>query len=88
MFECWLLSHNGESSYGTAGVALQFPKPIFLATGIDNDPNQGASWDNSRAVTDFRSTQIDSYNNRTLAIMDARASAFHNNTQKPGEFVY
>ncbi len=78
-----------ESSYGTAGVALQFPKAnIFGYGAFDNDPNQGASWDNSRAVTDFRSTQIDSYNNRTLAIMDARASAFHNNTLKPGEFVY
>jgi len=78
-----------ESSYGTAGVALQFPKAnIFGYGAFDNDPNQGASWDNTRAVTDFRNTQIDTYGNRTLAIMDARARAFHDNTLKPGEFVY
>lgn len=78
-----------ESSYGTAGVALQFPKAnIFGYGAFDNDPNQGASWDNTRAVQDFRSTQIDSYGNRTLAIMDARARAYHNNTLQPGEFVY
>ncbi|MGG5311214.1 CHAP domain-containing protein [Enterococcus sp. DIV1304_2] len=78
-----------ESSYGTAGVALQFPKSnIFGYGAFDNDPNQGASWDNTRAVTEFRNTQIDTYGNRTLAIMDARAKAFHDNTLKPGEFVY
>lgn len=78
-----------ESSYGTAGVAQQFPKAnIFGYGAFDNDPNQGASWDNTRAVTEFRTTQIDSYGNNTIAIMDERAKAYHNNTLKPGEFVY
>ncbi|MDN3202061.1 CHAP domain-containing protein [Enterococcus faecalis] len=78
-----------ESSYGTAGVAQQFPKAnIFGYGAFDNDPNQGASWDNTRAVTEFRSTQIDSYGNSTLAIMDERAKAYHENTLKPGQFVY
>lgn len=78
-----------ESSFGTAGVAQEFPKAnIFGYGAFDNDPNQGASWDNTRAVTEFRNTQIDSFGNRTVAIMDARASAYHNNTLKPGEFVY
>lgn len=78
-----------ESSYGTAGVAKQFPKAnIFGYGAFDNDPNQGASWDNTRAVKEMRSTQIDTYGNRTIAIMDQRAEAYHNNTLKPGEFVY
>lgn len=78
-----------ESSYGTAGVAHDYPKAnIFGYGAFDNDPNQGASWDNTRAVSEFRSTQIDSYGNTTIAIMDERAKAFHNNTLKPGQFVY
>lgn len=78
-----------ESSYGTAGVAKQFPKAnIFGYGAFDNDPNQGASWDNTRAVKEFRSTQIDSFGNRTIAIMDDRARSYHNNTLKPGEYVY
>lgn len=78
-----------ESSYGTAGVAKQFPKAnIFGYGAFDNDPNQGASWDNTRAVKKFRSTQIDSFGNRTIAIMDERARAYHSNTLGPGEYVY
>lgn len=78
-----------ESSFGTAGVAQEFPKAnIFGYGAFDNDPNQGASWDNTRAIKEFRSTQIDDFGNRTIAIMDERASAYHNNTLKPGEFVY
>ncbi|MGT9161890.1 CHAP domain-containing protein [Enterococcus faecalis] len=78
-----------ESSYGTAGVAHDYPKAnIFGYGAFDNDPNQGASWDNTRAVKEFRSTQIDSYGNKTIAIMDERAKAYHNNSLKPGEFVY
>lgn len=78
-----------ESSYGTAGVAHDYLKAnIFGYGAFDNDPNQGASWDNTRAVSEFRSTQIDSYGNTTIAIMDERAKAFHNNTLKPGQFVY
>lgn len=78
-----------ESSYGTAGVAKQFPKAnIFGYGAFDNDPNQGASWDNTRAVNEFRSTQIDSFGNRTIAIMDERARAYHSNTLGPGEYVY
>lgn len=78
-----------ESSFGTAGVAKEFPKAnIFGYGAFDNDPNQGASWDNTRAVKEFRSTQIDSFGNKTIAIMDDRARAYHNNTLKPGQFVY
>lgn len=78
-----------ESSFGTAGVAKEFPKAnIFGYGAFDNDPNQGASWDNTRAIKEFRSTQIDDFGNRTIAIMDERASAYHNNSLKPGEFVY
>lgn len=78
-----------ESSFGTAGVAQQFPKAnIFGYGAFDNDPNQGASWDNTRAVNEFRSTQIDSFGNRTIAIMDERAKAYHENTLKPGQYVY
>lgn len=78
-----------ESSFGTAGVAKEFPKAnIFGYGSFDNDPNQGASWDNTRAVKEFRSTQIDDFGNRTMAIMDERASAYHSNSLKPGEFVY
>ncbi|MBO0441542.1 CHAP domain-containing protein [Candidatus Enterococcus ikei] len=78
-----------ESSFGTAGVAKEFPKAnIFGYGAFDNDPNQGASWDNTRAVKEFRSTQIDNFGNKTIAIMDDRARAYHNNTLKPGQFVY
>lgn len=78
-----------ESSFGTAGVAQQFPKAnIFGYGAFDNDPNQGASWDNTRAVNEFRSTQIDSFGNSTIAIMDQRAKGYHDNTLKPGEYVY
>ncbi|MDN5447319.1 MAG: hypothetical protein L0F86_08005, partial [Lactococcus lactis] len=42
-----------ESSYGTAGVAADYPKSNLFGYGaVDNDPDQGASWDNNRAVTD------------------------------------
>ncbi|HFE9852530.1 CHAP domain-containing protein [Enterococcus faecalis] len=78
-----------ESSFGTAGVARQFPKSNLFGYGaVDNDPNQGAAWDNTRAVTEFRNTQIDNFSNRTIAIMDERAQAYHQNRLKPGQFVY
>ncbi|SFL29088.1 CHAP domain-containing protein [Lactococcus garvieae] len=78
-----------ESSFGTAGVAKEYPKSNLFGYGaFDNDPDQGASWDNSRAVQDFRSTQIDGYGNKTLAICDERASQFHAGTLQPGQAVY
>lgn len=78
-----------ESSYGTAGVAAEYPKSNLFGYGaFDNDPDQGASWDNSRAVQDFRTTQIDGYGNKTLAICDERASQFHAGTLQPGQAVY
>ena len=78
-----------ESSYGTAGVAADFPKGnIFGFGAFDNDPNQGANWDNTRAVKEFRDYQIDTLGNKTVKIMDQRAEAFANHTLKPGEGVY
>lgn len=78
-----------ESSFGTAGVAHDYPKSnIFGYGAFDNDPNQGASWDNSRAVANFRSNQIDSYGNSSLYICDLRAAAYHAGALKPGEAVY
>lgn len=78
-----------ESSFGTAGVAADYPKSNLFGYGaFDNDPNQGASWDNSRAVKDFRTTQIDGYGNKTLAICDERASQYHSGSLKPGQAVY
>ncbi|MDT2879664.1 CHAP domain-containing protein, partial [Lactococcus lactis] len=78
-----------ESSYGTAGVAADYPKSnIFGYGAVDNDPDQGASWDNDRAVTDFKATQYDKYSNTSLYIMDLRAAAYHSGALKPGEAVY
>lgn len=78
-----------ESSYGTAGVAKEYPKSNLFGYGaVDNDPDQGASWDNDRAVTDFKATQYDKYSNTSLYIMDLRAAAYHSGALKPGEAVY
>lgn len=78
-----------ESSYGTAGVAKDYPKSNLFGYGaVDNDPDQGASWDNDRAVTDFKATQYDKYSNTSLYIMDLRAAAYHSGALKPGEAVY
>ncbi|MDV2631360.1 CHAP domain-containing protein [Lactococcus lactis] len=78
-----------ESSYGTAGVAADYPKSNLFGYGaVDNDPDQGASWDNDRAVTDFKATQYDKYSNTSLYIMDLRAAAYHSGALKPGEAVY
>lgn len=78
-----------ESQFGTAGVAADYPKSNLFGYGaVDSDPNQGAAWDNTRAVNDFRSTQIDSFGNKSLAICDARAQAYHDGTLAPGQAVY
>ncbi|MDT2896153.1 CHAP domain-containing protein, partial [Lactococcus lactis] len=78
-----------ESSYGTAGVAKEYSKSNLFGYGaVDNDPDQGASWDNDRAVTDFKATQYDKYSNTSLYIMDLRAAAYHSGALKPGEAVY
>lgn len=78
-----------ESSFGTAGVAKDFPESnIFGYGAFDSNPNNGGSWSNEKAVDDFRQTQIDGYSNRSLYICDLRASAYHSGTLKAGEAVY
>ncbi|MGV8956306.1 hypothetical protein ACN9TB_00875 [Lactococcus lactis] len=72
-----------ESSYGTAGVAKEYPKSNLFGYGaVDSDPDQGAAWNNDRAVTDFKETQYDKYSNTSLYIMDLRAAAYHAGTLK------
>ena len=63
-----------ESSYGTAGVAAQYPLANIWGYGcFDNDPNMGANWGPERAFRDFRNTQIERYGNRSMSILDDRA---------------
>lgn len=80
-----------ESSFATNkdSVAYQYKKANLFGYGsFDDDPDQGASWDNSRAVDNFRSNQIDGYGNSSLYICDLRAAAYHAGALKPGEAVY
>lgn len=69
---------QAESSFGTAGVAQQFPQAnIFGYGAFDSDPNNGATYNNDRAVVAFRHTQIDQYGENTLAILDDAARTHH-----------
>lgn len=69
---------QAESSFGTAGVAQQFPHAnIFGYGAFDSNPNNGATYNNERAVVAFRHTQIDQYGENTLAILD-EAARTHN----------
>jgi surface antigen len=67
-----------ESSYGTAGVAKSYPEANLWGYGcFDNDPNQGRDWPSERAYADFRAFQIEKLGNRTLAILDEKASKYN-----------
>lgn len=69
---------QAESSFGTAGVAQQFPHAnIFGYGAFDSNPNNGATYNNDQAVVAFRHTQIDQYGENTLAILD-EAARTHN----------
>lgn len=69
---------QAESSFGTAGVAQQFPHAnIFGYGAFDSNPNNGATYNNDQAVVAFRHTQIDQYGENTLAILD-EAALTHN----------
>lgn len=78
-----------ESGYGTAGVAKQFPHANLFGYGaFDRDPNNGANWTNERAVSNFRSYQIDTLGNTSFEIMDERAVQYKNGTLPPGKGIY
>lgn len=78
-----------ESSYGTAGVAAQFPEANIWGYGaFDNDPNNGRNWGPERAFKDFRTNQIERLGNSSLQIMDERAEQFSAGTLPVGKGVY
>ncbi|MDV5987571.1 CHAP domain-containing protein [Streptococcus canis] len=80
---------QAESSYGTAGVAKQYPEANIWGYGcVDNDPNQGRFWSPERAFNDFRDTQIMQLGNYSVAIMDRRAIEYKNGTLPIGKGVY
>jgi len=78
-----------ESSYGTAGVAKDYPDANIWGYGcFDNDPNQGRNWGPERAFTDFRENQIERLGNSSLQIMDERAQQNASGTFPAGKGVY
>lgn len=78
-----------ESSYGTAGVAKDYPEANIWGYGcVDNDPNQGRNWPPERAFKDFREHQIERLGNSTLQILDKRAEEYKNGTLPAGAGVY
>lgn len=78
-----------ESSYGTAGVAAQFPEANIWGYGaFDNDPNNGRNWGPEKAFRDFRENQIERLGNYNLQIMDERAQQFADGTLPLGKGVY
>ncbi|WP_228381800.1 CHAP domain-containing protein [Streptococcus suis] len=78
-----------ESSYGTAGVAKQYPDANIWGYGcFDNDPDQGRHWGPERAFNDFRTYQIEQLGNYNLQIMDERASQYALGVLPIGKGVY
>ena len=78
-----------ESSYGTAGVARQYPEANIWGYGcVDNDPDQGRFWGPERAFLDFRKTQIETFGNTSCQIMDERAHQYAAGTLPAGKAVY
>ena len=78
-----------ESSYGTAGVAKQYPEANIWGYGcFDNDPDQGRHWGAERAFNDFRTYQIEQLGNYNIQIMDERANQYALGVLPVGKGVY
>ncbi|MDG3136932.1 CHAP domain-containing protein [Streptococcus suis] len=78
-----------ESSYGTAGVAKQFPNSNMWGYGaFDSDPNNGGGWDSETALANFKAYQIEQLGNTSFQITDERAQQYALGVLPIGKGVY